>query len=125
MALVLQPVTLREACAFIGEHHPVHRMSEARCGTCRFMAETRDGIDFYEYEDETGTEEKTTEHHSCVRIIHGNGNLKYEGFNRIAPEPAIVTDGSGYAARLLVLPTFGCVLHEPSVLRHTEEKREP
>jgi len=30
---------------------------------------------------------------------------------------AVVTDGSGYAARLCVLPTFGCNLHEPRVKR--------
>ena len=31
----------------------------------------------------------------------------------LATDAAVVTDGSGYAARLRVLPTFGCTLHEP------------
>jgi len=68
------------------------------------------GLEFYE---DNGAE-FITGHRSCVRIIHGNGDAKYDrGFAGLAPEPALVTDGSGYAARLIVLPTFGCTLHEP------------
>lgn len=79
------------------------------CSTCRFMAAER-GLEFFE---DDGSE-RVTGHRSCVRIIHGNGEAKYDrGFERLAPEPALVTDGSGYAARLIVLPTFGCTLHEP------------
>ncbi len=80
------------------------------CTTCRFMAAERDdGLTFWD-EDE----ERSTKHHSCVRIIHGNGDAKYDkGYDGLSVEPALVTDGSGYAARLIVLPSFGCVLHEP------------
>jgi hypothetical protein len=54
-----------------------------------------------------------TAHHACARIIHGNGDAKYKlPFAQLNAEPALVTDGSGYSARLKVLPTFGCVLHE-------------
>lgn len=69
------------------------------CATCRFMAAERD---------------YRAEHHSCVRIIHGNGYGEREDGRHVDPakEPAYVVDGSGYAARLCVLPTFGCVLHE-------------
>lgn len=51
------------------------------------------------------------ERHTCVRIIHGNKDAWLPVPSDA--QPAIVVDGSGYAARLLVLPTFGCVLHEP------------
>lgn len=88
------------------------------------MAEPR-GRRFYEYEAETGTEERETEHRSRVRILHGNGDLEFEPYEKSARESALVVDGSGYSARLIVLPTFGCVLHEPATERHTEEKMEP
>jgi len=53
---------------------------------------------------------RPTDHHACARIIHGNpGGID---FAKVNAEPAVVTDGSGYAARLRVLPTFGCLLHE-------------
>ena len=42
---------------------------------------------------------------------YGNGG--YDGeFGPLRKQPAAVLDGSGYAARLVVLPTFGCALHE-------------
>jgi hypothetical protein len=50
--------------------------------------------------------------HTCVRIIHGNAG-DHEGRKLTPEQPAAVLDGSGYQARLVVLPTFGCVLHEP------------
>lgn len=77
-------------------------MSDAgRCATCRFMAEKR--AIGWEDDDEIA-------HHTCVRIIHGNGmDLTCDPVK----EQAVVVDGSGYAARLCVLPTFGCALHEP------------
>lgn len=57
---------------------------------------------------------KDTDHHRCVRIIHGNrgGAHVDHADGGVSAEPAVVTDGSGYAASLRVLPTFGCVLHE-------------
>jgi hypothetical protein len=74
------------------------------CATCRFMG-AKSGID---YLDASGED---SEHRSCARIIHGNGYDFAPGTNP-ATEPAVVTDGSGYSARLCVLPSFGCVLHE-------------
>ena len=71
---------------------------------------------------------RETDHHACARIIHGNGSQSRGDFAKVNAEPAVVTDGSGYAARLRVLPTFGCALHEPRATdristSHTEEKR--
>lgn len=90
------------------------------CATCRFMAADRYGIDG-----------SSSGHNTCVRIIHGNAGSGYyincpvyddgtresadeEANARVHPnkEPAAVLDGSGYAARLVVLPSFGCILHE-------------
>lgn len=68
------------------------------CDTCRFAAAPR-------YPD--------TQYRSCVRILHGNGgDHDHLELHPDREQRAIVVDGSGYAARLLVLPTFGCVLHE-------------
>jgi len=67
------------------------------------MAEKRELYDLFEV---------VTEHRTCARIIHGNSHAKIDDDQRVKTEPALVTDGSGYAARLVVLPTFGCVLHE-------------
>lgn len=66
------------------------------CATCKFMAAERGHT--------------LPHHHSCTRIIHGNGDGY--SYRRLSKELACVVDGSGYAARLIVLPTFGCILHE-------------
>lgn len=79
-----------------------------RCATCRFFGSPA-GIDGA-YDESADSDDGTTEHHYCARIIHGNSGEHY--FSKLAVEPAVVTDGSGYAARLRVLPTFGCTLHE-------------
>lgn len=84
----------------------------ASCATCRFMAEPR-GID---YIGDNVEDDRTSDHRTCVRIIHGNGDAERE--DGTMAEPALVIDGSGYAARLIVLPTFGCVLHEPKEPGH-------
>lgn len=78
----------------------------SRCETCRFMAADRGGLLLY---DPKTDDWEPSNYHTCVRVIHGNA----EPFRTEAPDvPALVVDGSGYAARLVVLPTFGCVLHE-------------
>lgn len=76
------------------------------CSTCRFMAASRDDT-----WDDDGLEIWPLVRSTCVRIIHGNLTIS----NPVPSEqqPAMVVDGSGYSARLLVLPTFGCILHEP------------
>lgn len=82
------------------------------CQTCRFFG-ARMGIEAWDedYEGPCGRgDTRETDRHACARIIHGNDGKR---FPTIKDEPAVVTDGSGYAARLRVLPTFGCVLHEP------------
>jgi hypothetical protein len=69
------------------------------CKTCRFMANEREDYPM------------SRNHRTCVRIIHGNDCRRED--DSAEREPAAVLDGSGYAARLVVLPSFGCVLHEP------------
>lgn len=81
----------------------------AHCATCRFFG-APGGFEDSDYNDADEWVERVTGHHYCARVIHGNSG-DY-AFDRIAAEPAVLTDGSGYAARLRVLPTFGCVLHE-------------
>jgi hypothetical protein len=84
------------------------------CSTCRFFG-AQMGVEIWDDDYDAGYgfgpgDTHETDHHACARIIHGNGiGSNYKTVNA---EPAIVTDGSGYAARLRVLPTFGCALHE-------------
>lgn len=80
------------------------------CATCRFFG-THMPLDYYEDDDVPGGDHESG-HHACARIIHGNDCASNWTSAARAAEPAVVTDGSGYAARLRVLPTFGCVLHE-------------
>lgn len=65
-----------------------------KCMKCKYMAAPR------------FNGEKST----CTRIIHGNEDMAAE--ERSRGELAVVVDGSGYAARLLVSGDFGCVLWE-------------
>lgn len=76
----------------------------AQCGTCRFFGSTVDTWD-----DDT-QEVRPSKHHRCARIIHGN--ITDPEIDNTS-ELAVVTDGSGYVARLNVMANFGCVLHEP------------
>ena len=82
------------------------------CGTCKFFG-TQDGLS-NDYSDGDNEDlDAKTEHHNCARIIHGNTDQL--PFEKKQVEPAVVVDGSGYSARLKVLPTFGCTLHEEKV----------
>jgi hypothetical protein len=82
------------------------------CETCCFFGSP---MGLMAWDDESSEDSSETGHHACARIIHGNGyGLKY---NQLKNEPAVVTDGSGYAARLRVLPSFGCTLHESKLTR--------
>lgn len=77
------------------------------CATCKYMAAPRSAsIYWFDDYDQDGE----SEHASCARIIHGN--VDSCASRKAAKELAVVTDGSGYAAMLCVLPNFGCVLHE-------------
>ena len=80
------------------------------CATCRFFGSP---MPLSWSEDDDAYDDHETGHHACARIIHGNETGSGTTSKAKAIEIAVVTDGSGYAARLRVLPTFGCVLHEP------------
>jgi hypothetical protein len=83
------------------------------CASCRFFAAPRPLTNYM------ADPEEESAHHSCVRIIHGNGDAQRESSTQT--EPALVVDGSGYAARLIVLPTFGCVLHEEGIHKERDD----
>lgn len=82
------------------------RAALPQCETCRFFARGTNGLEAW---DEDSGDYVEIGFHSCTRIIHGNDGKRAHVLRR---ELAVVTDGSGYAAKLQVLPTFGCVLHE-------------
>ena len=79
-------------------------MSGGTCGTCRYAGSQLDE----EFDDEAGYYVRPPHLH-CTRIIHGNGSGPRKAKSNT---PAYVVDGSGYAASLCVLPTFGCLLWE-------------
>jgi len=79
-----------------------------RCATCKFFG-TQMGVESW---DDDADDMIATGHHACARVIHGNGHRNKKS---AANELAVVTDGSGYAARLQVMPAFGCVLHEEKI----------
>lgn len=75
------------------------------CGTCRWLGREYPLLWSGEGEDEP------TGHRRCLRVIHGNDCSADETASR-RNEPAAVVDGSGYAASLVVLPSFSCALWE-------------
>lgn len=77
------------------------------CATCKFLG---DAAPLERFLDEEPWEQRSG-HRRCARVIHGNAGAAN---NETFAQPAVVTDGSGYAASLRVLPTFGCALHEPA-----------
>lgn len=77
------------------------------CNTCRFWNRNGEGREMWANEDDDYV---VTGHRRCLRVIHGNGSST----GREPRELAMVCDGSGYAASLWSLPTFGCALHEPA-----------
>jgi hypothetical protein len=78
------------------------------CDSCKHFGEPDPLHAWVELEDDD--EERASGHHECLRVLHGNAGGR-ETFERFE-QPAVVVDGSGYVARLRVLPTFGCVLWE-------------
>lgn len=92
------------ACVLIEDQR-----KDTTCGTCKFMAASRE--DRVNDEGDRPVYYETTIH-TCVRIIHGNHNTNEVEKVTSEKQPAVVIDGSGYQARLVVLPSFGCVLHE-------------
>jgi len=89
------------------------------CETCRFFGSPAPLTWFVYAERGHEDEEGESAHRLCARIEHGNGGSGLET-KKLATDLAVVTDGSGYAARLRVLPTFGCMLHEPTPNRSKE-----
>lgn len=84
-------------------------MTDKTCASCRFAGLQRDNEVWDPTADGGDGALVTTEHVRCTLIVHGNGSDE----KRATPGTiAYVADGSGYAATLMVLPTFGCVLHE-------------
>lgn len=75
------------------------------CSTCRFFA----AESHIEAWDEDADDYVEIPFHACTRIIHGNDGKRADV---LRAQEAVVTDGSGYAAKLCVLPSFGCTLHE-------------
>lgn len=82
----------------------------SQCSSCKYMAAPRGLVKYIEDADGMYVGESQSAHRTCTRILHGNGG---DHEHMVDSEPALVVDGSGYAARLIVLPTFGCNLHEP------------
>ena len=80
-----------------------------RCADCKFFGD-RDPLTYYTSGDPGDYEEVESDHHSCLRIVHGNRGLP--ATQSAFTEDAVVTDGSGYAAKLRVLGGFGCSLWE-------------
>ena len=80
----------------------VPKKDQRNCGTCRHWSASEARVT----EDTPGI----SSHHRCIRILHGNGSRPH-----VEGEPALIHDGSGYAATLWTLPTFGCALFETAV----------
>jgi len=82
------------------------------CATCRFFGEPaplygkgRQVDDFHEEGD------TVTTHHHCTLMMHANSGVLE--IWRVAELPAVLSTSGGHTVQLRVLPTFGCVLHEP------------
>jgi hypothetical protein len=84
------------------------------CATCRFWNRNGRNDEHMNWDsDANGGEGESvvTAHRRCLRILHGNAGMTKDEA-AAARDLALVTDGSGYAAALRTLPTFGCVLWE-------------
>lgn len=67
------------------------------CGTCMYFGDVVDVV------DEDG-EDYETKYHQCDKVQMYDHDSKQDG------ESALVKDGSGYFAALIVDSDFGCVL---------------
>lgn len=86
------------------------------CKTCRFWAVNGGTRESYD-EEGMGTE---LPHRKCLKVIHGNYYAS-DTEKATAETPAMVCDGSGYAASFWTLPNFGCTAWEK---RGSDEKKE-
>lgn len=82
--------------------------SKKRCANCRFIGKEDPRTHYGDIAADGGYGEVESKHRRCVRILHGNS----EHGPSALTELAFVVDGSGYAATLVVLPTFSCALWE-------------
>lgn len=73
------------------------------CAECRFW-----GTQKREFWREGADDYVQLPQRNCLKIIHGNGSPA----SAAETTPAYVADGSGYAATLFTLATFGCSLFE-------------
>lgn len=88
-------------------------LTPIKCATCRFR-----GTEKQMYDD--AGERRGVALYPCFAIEHtGRADTGEDGTIDVATvvdsfeKKAVVVDGSGYAAQLLVRDDFGCVLHEP------------
>lgn len=82
----------------------------SRCETCRFWSRAGEGWRVSHGDETNDWKDIRSQHRLCAQVIHANAG-DYDR-STIETALAIVTDGSGYAAALRTLPTFGCVLWE-------------
>ena len=93
--------------------------SDATCETCRYHS--TEGHEVWDHEANNGEGDYvTSRQRRCLRILHGNGDDR-----RVRDWPAMVCDGSGYAATLYTLASFGCSLHEGRAAISDRLGREP
>ena len=99
--------------ALCGEYHGVdvrgRRGSDLRravmntCSTCLCWGSRQPTL-----LDDEGADVRS-EHRGCVRIIHGNGYAPDGSMAGKLATPAMMFDGSGYAATLYTLPTLSLI----------------
>jgi hypothetical protein len=93
-------------------HNNPSRARTGNCADCRFWNRKGDPWERRAREGETEDEwgyRVPTKKQKCLRVLHANGSREGEADD----DPAIVTDGSGYAAAFWTEPTFGCTSFEP------------
>lgn len=77
----------------------------ASCSACKFW--NRNGEPYsYHGTEEDDPDEIVTDKQKCLRVVHSNSNSRTRSDTRT--DPAIVTDGSGYAASFWTEPSFAC-----------------
>lgn len=80
-----------------------------RCASCRFW--NRNGEPYsYTGNEAQNYEQMPTTKQKCLNVLHAN-NGHYDNV-AAHQRPALVTDGSGYAASFWTAPEFGCTSFE-------------
>ena len=82
----------------------------SRCADCRFW--NRNGEPWQTTAvEENDWEPLRSDKQKCLNVLHAN--LYGAAAETAVAAPAIVTDGSGYAASFWTSPGFGCTSFEP------------